>query len=569
LHSPFVREVLRYVNARRTTDRTAALDQIGGRSFAAMRRDELAHIPGAGHLAVQYGWQMADELHDLGQRQGLRFENRLGARYHREVPNDELARQCRQIYESNGHSHPADRVLFFNSNSAVDRLKAFWSEPESSISAVRDLPPGLVAVEFAHSDAVEYASRALKIVGGRPAGALMLKRSMGEPSPVGLDDRLDNREVLLRLSGEGPGSAVRALGGLPPGHPAEAVASTAAALLRGLGLALAPQADAPRFRHNALLGNALDSLEAIARALPTLIHDSTRMASAYRAMMEELFIVMAEARPYAENDFKQAADGALRRGLGTALDGLNIAPPEPFLTSSGMDALTEGLIVGRILSQGDKIEPLSTMPVELLPDYHETVDAMMGMPDTQLMGERPGKGPVFSANLNSNTPPIVHRDRPLPAPGPSRLIDAILEKVRTKSADTPAITIVLDHTIERPRADGGSDLADVLRASARVVNDGSLKFVLCRSHQKFTSLGSGKIAAGELTVIARDDERTRTAMAQLRAHEQNLGMFSSDESQLLTHFLHHGGAIQTDVTNIKPPAWNAPPNTRPTAHSRG
>jgi hypothetical protein len=144
---------------------------------------------------------------------------------------------------------------------------------------------------------------------------------------------------------------------------------------------------------------------------------------------------------------------------------------------------------------------------------------------------------------------------PLPAPGPSRLIDAILEKVRTKSADTPAITIVLDHTIERPRADGGSDLADVLRASARVVNDGSLKFVLCRSHQKFTSLGSGKIAAGELTVIARDDERTRTAMAQLRAHEQNLGMFSSDESQLLTHFLHHG--VESATRLAKRAAENA------------
>jgi hypothetical protein len=34
-------------------------------------------------------------------------------------------------------------------------------------------------------------------------------------------------------------------------------------------------------------------------------------------------------------------------------------------------------------------------------------------------------------------------------------------------------------------------------------------------------------------------------------------------------FVFPTGAIQTDVTNIKPPAWNAPPNTRPTAHSRG
>ncbi|WP_311434599.1 hypothetical protein [Herbaspirillum huttiense] len=99
--------------------------------------------------------------------------------------------------------------------------------------------------------------------------------------------------------------------------------------------------------------------------------------------------------------------------------------------------------------------------------------------------------------------------------------------------------LVLVATLEQRASDGKSDLADVTKKLQPLIDSGQLKIVLCKSYQKYTSLGSGKSMAGAVTVIGRDDAKTRLANSKLREAELGLGWINNDESQLLVRMLSH------------------------------
>ncbi len=536
----FRASLYRHLAHRWTNDRSAAVDQIGTASYAEIRRQELSAIPGAGYLAKQYGLQAATNNTPEWMPPGLRIANPLSATYQRSTPNAGFLDDCLRVYRSLGHDHPSDKVLFVNSKTNASRILAKLKHNNPLAMrfgpkvGVKPLMHGLVAIEFGLKSLVQKAQKPVERLGGRPSAHEVSKLVSMLLSPSDLSSRLrddlDNATALRNLFKDGK-EAISTLRTLPDGHAMQATAHCAASLLEGLEKTLSPKADTPEFKHDLLIANALNALANVARALPALTEDSTRFAAGYAALLEEMQLLLAAVKPYEESDFKKAATAMLETRAGSALANLHIAPPETYLVSSGMDAISTGVNIAKILSGTKTADFLANQTA--YPDYFETL-SLISVPE-------PGdKDRIRMAPLNPNLPGKQGVDDTINNWDAEKLRQQAREWIgaHKMSAKHPAV-LVLDTTIEQQKAGRTSDLAMVLADLAPYIEDGRLKIVLCKSYQKYTSLGSAKIMAGGITLIGKDDAKMQAAAATLRAAEKDLGWIRNDESQLLTHFIAH------------------------------
>ncbi|HET7865657.1 MAG TPA: hypothetical protein VFL86_14740 [Burkholderiaceae bacterium] len=350
----FLRSADRYLMWRWVNDRSAAADHVGTASYSDIRRAELQAIEGAHYIAQQYGLSVSRILTPKEFRAGLRISHAHSGSYIRSYFVEGLFSQCMNFYNAAGHSHPPEKIQFANCMGVAKKLlnilfhggiDAATDEESQSIAGIKPLAHGLVAIEFKNPDDVERGGKLLEILGGLPS----LHESMKRVHPVPRlqttpDPRIDNAATLsglLRAEGQGP---IPTLAGLPRGHAMQPAAACAASLLAGLGKTLERQLATPEFKHEPLIANALQALANVANALPTLTGDSPRFFAGYEAMLEELNIVLAAAKPYGRDDFKAAALSMLKARAGKVLDHLCIVPPETYLCSSGMGALLHGAL---------------------------------------------------------------------------------------------------------------------------------------------------------------------------------------------------------------------------------
>ena len=549
----FRASLYRHLTHRWANDRSAAADQIGTANYAEIRRQELEAIPGAGYLAKQYGLQTAADNTPQWMQPGLRIANPLSAKYQRDHPNDNFHEDCLRVYRSLGHDHPSDKVLFVNSEANASRILEKLGRSNFAMcfglkDEVQPLAHGLVAIEFGHKSLVKKAQKLVERLGGRPSSYEVSKLACMSPSEssVRLQNDVDNAAALRDLFQHGK-AAISTLRSLPDGHAQQAVARCAASLLGGLEKTLSPKADTPEFKHDLLIANALNALANMAHALPALTEDSTRFAAGYAALLEEVQILLAAVKPYEESDFKKAVAAMLETRAGSALASLQIATPETWLVSSGMEAISTGVDIAKILSDTRSVQFLANQIA--YPDYFETLSlaSQAGLGDT---------GRIRMAPLNPNLPGKKDVDDTLNNWNAEKLVELSHQWLgaHKMSAKHPAV-LVLDATIEQQKAEGTSDLAMVLDDLAPYIKDGRLKIVLCKSYQKYTSLGSAKIMAGGITLIGKDDDKMLAAAARLREAEKDLGWIRNDESQLLTHFITH--AHDSELRMIGQAAQNA------------
>lgn len=535
----FLRSAYRYLAHRWVNDRSAAMDQIGTELYADMRRAELRAIGGAGYLAQQYGLLTAKDFTPEQNQTGLRITNEHSPEYQRSNFNEEFTLQCQKIYlPRRTEGHPLDQVQFVNSLHAVDRLKERMRAPDSIIGA-KYLRHTLVAVEFKTLDDSLHAEKALKLLGLRPSLYEVMKKA--HPAP-GLfttpDPKFHNDTALsdLMLAGE---KVAAALASLPDKHAMQATGRCAASLLMGLGKALEPKLAASQFKHDPLVANALNALANTVKTLPTMVGDSPRFFAGYAAMLEEMHLLLAATKPYSEDDFKTAAKTMLETRAGKSLDELHIATPKTYLFSSGMDAISMGVRTAKALNRTMRVMELATQ--RKLPDYFETLDLRtvgnpMDRKDVRMAPlnlSMPEKEGDFDTQNNWDSQKLVQEAK------------VWLAKRRTR-AGQPAV-LVLDTTVEKHGPNGTSDLAGVLAGLKEEINNGALKIFLCKSYQKYTAMGSAKIMAGAVTLIAKDDDKTQAAAEQLQEAEDDLGWMQNDESQLLTHFITHAHGSELEM----------------------
>lgn len=543
----FLRSAYRHLMQLWANDHSAVMDQVGTPLYSDLRRAELQAIEGAGYLAQQYGLCIAKEFTPLEDQAGLRIVNEHSLGYQRSYPDQEFMAQCLSIYQALGHNHPPDFVRFVNSMSAAHRLQEKPGRGGSDLTVendpiinVKSLAHGLVAIEFKTSNDAQMGEKMLKFLGLQPSVYEVMKRAHPVPRLATTPDcQLDNAETLSRLFPTNGQDSVAALTRLPEGHAMQATAACAASLLAKLETALERQAATPAFKHDPLIANALNALANVANALPTMAGDSPRFFAGYAAMLEELHLLLTAAKPYDKDDFKTAAFTMLKARGGEALNELKIAHAETYLFSSGMDAMSMGVDVARTLNGATCVMTLTTQDKQ--PDYYETLNL-------RFPGRPEDREDVRMASLNPSMPAkegILDNTSNWDA---QKLVQKAKEWLATcmASVDRPAV-LVLDTTIEKQGLDGTSDLAAVLADLKNAINDGSLKILLCKSHQKYLVAGSGKIMAGAVTIIAKDDAKTQAAIMQLRKAEEDLDWMQNDESQLLTHFLTHAHASELEM----------------------
>ena len=120
---------------------------------------------------------------------------------------------------------------------------------------------------------------------------------------------------------------------------------------------------------------------------------------------------------------------------------------------------------------------------------------------------------------------------------------------------------LLDITVEKESDNEGKSELDRVMAAFKVpIEAGELKVVLAKSYQKYLSLGSGKVMAGSVTVLAKEGDGTDTdpvanATKSLTEAEASLDWMQNDDSQLLAHFLTEGS--DGEVPMLKHAANNA------------
>ena len=569
LPDEFRLSIHRHLAYRWANDRSVALDQIGSSTYASMRRAQLQEIPGAGYLAEQYGLQTVKNCTPRIMQSGLRIDNESSPIYQRDQPSKQFQIQCQLTFsklQGKEYSWLRDhgvKMVFVNSKLNASRILSALKDwkPDSVLrgrlkSSVTPVARGLVAIEFSHMEFALEAEKLLARLGGQPSayqvGKLAYEAHHPSDPSVRLQEGIDNSKTLLEVLSADDKGAISRLRKLPAGHAMQATADCAASLLDGLRQALARKADTPAFKQDLLIADALNALANTARALPVMTEDSSRFFAGYAAMLEEMHLLLASAKPYEETDFKSATQAMLAARTGSSLAGLHIAAPETYLLSSGMEAMSMGIEIARMLANTKGVRTLAQQKNS--PDYYEvkplTSPRIMDRVRIAVLNSSfPGKENADDTVNNWDAEKLTRQTNEwLDGWNAEKLVRQAMAWLTAcfMQSDRPAV-LVLDTTIEKKQADGKSDLATVLGDLRPYIDDGRLKIVLCKSYQKYTALGSAKTMAGGITLIARDDAKTRAAAARLREAEEDLGWMHHDESQLFTHFLTHAHASELEM----------------------
>jgi hypothetical protein len=541
----FVQNVARRQKDRWAVERSIVINQVGQTTFAARRQKELTDKD-AGYLAELYGIRTADPLRPVRERKALRLENTLSSHYQRGTATREAEEKYEQLLKKSDIPLTKATTVFVHSEQAVERLRNRLALDGQTdiVSSTHRLSPGVIAVAMATEDAAKLARGMISQIGATPSNYELVR---GErryvPKRAPSDSTLDNNVLLSQLTGGEGRDAKAVYASIPLDHPMRATATSALSLVQGLQTTFSDgYTDIETFRQSALIADSLGTLKGLMLASRSMTEDSERFFSVYQAMMDEIFIVLAAARPYDGDSFHQASSNALDARTGGLVSKLKIAEPSSYLVSSGMEAITIGLEAARTLCRTRDARFLSDKPRPDLPDYFEVPGLFE---DGQSEGSR-----VLVSVLNPSTP----RQR-VGAPeteiwNAQTLVAKLRERLEQHSPDDEPLALVLDASVETPGADGISSLHTVLSDLRVNIENGALRIVLCKSYQKYPSLSSGKMMAGTVTILGKQDDRTKAAQELCQSAEADLDWIKNDDAQLLTHFVQYGSKSELElITN--------------------
>lgn len=284
-----------------------------------------------------------------------------------------------------------------------------------------------------------------------------------------------------------------------------------------------------RFDHDPLVHDALAQLEGLTTVMPPLFEDAPRAIKLFELMIDELHLALAHLKPYRKQDYQEAVGKVLKeRAPSIGMLGKDVEV-SPFLVSSGMDALTTAVLAGQKAtgsSEAAFIEESSNyFEVQSLLSHSEVIK---------------DHGPILVAALNPSTPTE-------PPKTVGDVITRVTQRLEEQQGGTP-LSLILDVTVERQDKQNPkqSDLEDLF-ANAEIrkaINDGRLYVTLCKSYQKYPTLGTGKIMAGNVTVIAKKGTFSEGTQVVSKAEEE-LDFVNNDESQLMTHLIKHASGQET------------------------
>ena len=554
MEKDFATALLKRTKDKWAFDRSVVSDQLSRKNFGELRQNDLKAIDGNGYLSEQYGLKTARNK-NVRDRGGLRMINSKSTDYNRDIPGWTVKTVCEDVYRQKKKLTPKDKlpdgINFINSAAALERYKFFYGEED--LWTTEDLGHGVQAVLPTNKvvrpdrrvsddpDPCDRFDKRMQHLGGTPSVFEAIKqRAVTGKAPVlpeGGEQPSANDKLLTEVVGK-ENKALGVLKAVPDGHPMKSMAKAASSLVAGLETALLEKAKTDTFKKDPLVANGLKTLQAIVDALPTLLEDSARFLNAYEAMIDELYLVLASAKPYDGKSFKQAAGKSLSQRAPALNDYAKDVTTGSYLVSSGMDAISTAWQAATKLTGQSGAKPLVGTDT---PEYFE----VSGLFD----GTKPGgSDDIMTAVLNPSTPQTGAGDSDKGWDA-GKLVAAVTERLKAKK-----LVLVLDVTVEKAgEKDGESDLNLVMKELKGPVEDGTLKIVLAKSYQKYPSLGSGKIMAGSISIIAKQDpsgegaKPTGDAVKFLENTEGDLNWIGNDESQMMTHFLSAAPQSELDL----------------------
>jgi hypothetical protein len=579
--------VLQRLQMRKRVDREIEVSQIPDSTFVMARVDRLQENPDADYLAHLYGIRTANRRVDIDEQRGLRQLNVNSAFYQRGSPNGDFRQLCADVYSKKlpdseldsknfAYAHSLSAVGLMRVQASFQITEAKKRLTDSGLSeeertdleknlkllpgicqaAPTQIAPGLVAISCSEIDATLLAQKLLEVVGGFPSNYQVVKHLKSERSvangvtlSIQLNDArqdFDNAALLQEIvaRSQTQASTLR----LPADHPAGPVMRATQSVITGLIPALQGTLDTGVPRRSTLLYESLTILRSLSDAMATMVSEPERLSSVYQVVLDEIFLLLAAVRPYKLENFNTAVINVLQTRVGyDLLNGMDVAEPEAFLVSSGMEAMAIGIQAARVASPSEGIAPLSDKPRGLIPDYFE-VRGLLPAADEP-------NNRIFTAVQNPSTPRLTQDG------DGGWNVQELVRELQGRAAGDKAdaadpLVVVLDATVEKATGPGGhSDLRYVVESLRDPIASGELRLILCKSYQKFPSLSSGKIMGGSVVILSKDDPWLESAQEHLRDHQDGTGWAENDESQLLTHFLNHGH--QSELELVTHAAQNA------------
>lgn len=549
-----IAEVKQYLNQQGVYNRAAAHDWLSDKPHAEIRRSELARIPGGEVIAAQYGLSITkyeEKKEDFSPR--MRFEHEGSSGYHRMTPAASLIEKCYALYfAKHGRLPPHTGAAFVSTEYAAKALIGTMPAPSrgesnnfSKLSLRQRLDvrfynrhsrkqkenqhyiqvaPGIFAVHYKAPYTSPEMDEKLTLIGARISPFNIEKALRERPQRGTHDTRIDNK-ILFSFFNKITESPLAQLASLPLEHAAAAQGGAVVSLIKDLQHVLEDSDALITHRHNPILANGLKALGQALQALPAQQHDNQRFSNAYIAVMEELQVVLSTSRPYSFFSYKAAAAAKTLDFLDpTVKAALHPLEPTAFLTTSGMNAIYQSLEAAHILSGKNEITILQNYAGKHSPPYFEA-ENLLRQNGTIFMPE----SSTIYATLNQST--LFHDNWG----GGAEIAAALKLYLDQRKKDAPPLTFILDRTVERRE-----DLSQLLKELAPALKSGKLCIFLCKSHQKFSSLGSAKISAGDITFLGADDETGTKAKRLLERNELELGWMADSELQLTTHFVRSG-----------------------------
>ncbi|MFP8968296.1 hypothetical protein ACKC9G_17070 [Pokkaliibacter sp. CJK22405] len=511
-------------------------DSLEETEFADIRRQELGIAVGAGadEAARQYGIRYARTTkHPDDSGHSLRFDNSADGHYLRDHPLSDYHLRCMELHREQG-GKANDQMLFFNCRQNAERaLEAITFESMLNGSGsmsfmdkheLKELRPGVLAYNANELDHRTYviAQHILGTHGARPS-AYALQASTTE-TPREANPRLDNLATLEDFTSPVDKAVVSQLQAMPEQHSLAELAHTTADLILSLKSSLEKHPDQQRIRHDPLLNEGLKGLHRMAAMLPSLSHDSKAFMNAYHATMEELQICLTASKPYGLADFRKAASQMLSARHLPA----SIPTPQMHLVTSGMNALTLGHELANLMHHTSRVDDLQHPQTgQSTPRYFE-IPNIRSMMSPGRVDNKPA--PTVFASLNGSLPG-GGKDAKAQW-GVDDLISSLDARLKQQGLRSKTLTMVLDATVEKR-----GDMDKLMSHFSKDIAKGKVRFIVCKSYQKYANLGSAKVMAGGVAIIGKDDSLTQAAREHLGKYEQDLNWMAGNDAQLLTHLL--------------------------------
>ncbi len=559
-------------------DQNVFQDGIAKGSYAEKRRSDLRAIKGAEDIAGQYGASLAaiDVLDNSPVYDKVRLNARISLKhpvdsvYVRSESSNAFERQCEEIYQARGGDTESDHLLFVNSHYVAKKILRQMSKegnlpkqggratPSAYLnsSSFQALLPGLFVLKIPDLLTMASARNLSKLFGAGPSAYTIMAEKYGPKQPVESDPKVNNDTWLVTLKGTESQSISDRLRAIPDDHSSAVLAKTAASLLDKLINVLEMRGLNIKHRHDPVLENGLKALYAVADSLPTLSHDSIKFTNGYQIFMEEMQVCLSATKPYDIEDFRTVAAPLVS----------SHSLPETFpvpqvqLVSSGMGALAIGLELTKMLTGRSGIEDLVSPSMGKSPIYYELDDLRAHKPQgsrlSTFLQEAQYTLNIKDKNNNYAFTTTLHSSVPDKAGthsgwGVNDVIEALQMRLdQAKPYFNRPVVLMLDATIEKR-----GEMDTLISHFADSLRKGRLRMVVCKSYQKYSNLGSGKVMGGGVALISADDRAARNAQKYLMGVEKDLNWMNSNESQLLIHMLgnrdHEFSLLDRAVENAR------------------